>query len=103
MHLIIKNHHIRKARKAESSKSLDSRHADILMMLVRLVCRATEANNNQLSSLLLEVVTAIGAQMDTEMGTLCMSTEEMLHEIDALNNRTDIKDLVVYTNVGLPR
>ena len=36
-------------------------------------------------------------RMDAEIGTLCMSTEEMLHDIDALNKRTDIKHLVIYS------
>ena len=62
---------------------------------LRPICGATEAPNGQLSYLLSEIVTVIGAKMDEEIGTVCLSTEEMLCEMDAVNSRSDIQDLVL--------
>ena len=63
----------------------------------RPVCGADEANNDQLSWLLSGVVTAVSGLMDKDIGTVCRSTEEMLHAIDEVNKRDDIKELTVFS------
>ena len=62
---------------------------------MRPVCGASEAPNSQLSEILSEIVVALAHDMDKEIETMCLSTEEMLSEIDALNQRNDIKNLVI--------
>ena len=61
----------------------------------RPVCGASEAPNGQLSEILSEVVVALSHNMDKEIGTMCLSTEEMLAEIDKVNLRTDLKNPVI--------
>ena len=61
----------------------------------RPVCGASEAPNGQLSGILAEIVVAISREMDKEICTMCLSTEELLSDIDMLNDRNDIKNLVI--------
>ena len=61
----------------------------------RPVCGASEAPNGQLSEILAEVIMAMNNEMDKEIGTMCLSTEELLSEIDNVNERSDMKNIVV--------
>ena len=63
---------------------------------MRPVCSATEANNGALSDILAEVCTTLGDELDREVKTLCLSTEEMLVGIEMVNaKKEEIRKLVV--------
>ena len=54
---------------------------------VRLVCGATESMNGPLSDVLSEILTTLGDEMDETIDTLCLSTEEMCHALEAFNQK----------------
>ena len=64
---------------------------------VRPVCGADLANNQQLSQILVGIVTKVTEIMDKEIKSTCRSTEEMCHAIEEVNKTTDIKDLVIFS------
>ena len=65
---------------------------------LRPVCGASEANNGQISQLLAEVMMALAAEMDKDIGTACASTEELLHEMDKVNEMQDKRDKVIMSS-----
>ena len=64
---------------------------------VRPVCGASDSNNGPLSDLLSQICMQLGDEMDESIGSLCISQEEMCGEIEKVNNRGDIKKLVVFS------
>ena len=61
----------------------------------RPVGGADESNNQQLSDMCSTIVTGISNCIDKKLKTLCRSTEEMICELEGVNNRNDVEDLVV--------
>ena len=61
---------------------------------MRPVCGADESPNYQLCHLLSIIMTGLAGAMDEELGMICRSTEEMIADLEAVNAREDIKDLV---------
>ena len=63
---------------------------------MRPVCGSDESNNGQLSRLLADIVMAVSDRVDTEVGTLCRSTEEMIVDIERVNAENDGTDTVIF-------
>ena len=64
--------------------------------LMRPVCSALESNNGALSDILAEVCTTLGDEMDMDIKTLCLSTEEMIVGMEMVNTKKEeIHKLVV--------
>ena len=70
---------------------------------VRPVCGATESMNGPLSVVLSEILTTLGDEMDETIDTLCLSTEEMYHALEAFNQKVSedhqniIKEPVIFS------
>ena len=70
---------------------------------VRPVCGATESMNGPLSDVLSEILTTLGDEMDETIDTLCLSTEEMCHALEAFNQKVsedhqnNIKEPVIFS------
>ena len=64
--------------------------------LMSPVCSALESNNGALSDILAEVCTTLGDEMDMDIKTLCLSTEEMIVGMEMVNTKKEeIHKLVV--------
>ena len=61
------------------------------------VCGSDESNNGQLSRLLADIVMAVSDKVDTEVGTMCRSTEEMIVDIERVNAENDGTDTVIFS------
>ena len=63
----------------------------------RPVCGADKGLNTQLSQVLAQVVAAIAMDMDEKKDAVCRSTEEMIVDIESVNERTDLNNLVIFS------
>merc|ERR1712121_459149 len=53
---------------------------------LRPIVGADEAPNAQISTIMTEILQALALELDKVENTMCLSTEEMLYEINKLNN-----------------
>ena len=62
---------------------------------MRPVAGASESNNAQLSYLLAWIVNGIAEALDSDLQTVCKSTEELIAGFEVVNRRRDMVDMVL--------